>query len=58
MSHILIVKDAAGKELARVKVQAGYTIKEVPEEMQAKQTSAADKDVSAGDAGNGKEKVG
>lgn len=57
MSHILIIKDKAGKELARVPVQAGYTISEAPAAKQAA-AAAADKGVAAGDTGAGTEKVG
>lgn len=58
MSHILIVRDASGKELARVPVKAGYTIQEVPATPKEKSTAPSDKEVSTGDAGAGAEKVG
>ena len=55
MSHILIIKDAAGKELARVPVKGGYTIQEmkVPSEVTERMTKP-DKAVDAGDGGKGK----
>lgn len=57
MTHLLIVKNAAGKEIGRVPVEAGYTTKEIllpREEVKVD----ADKDVASGDAGTGLEKVG
>ncbi len=56
MSHILIIKDASGKELARVPVNRGYTIKEVP--VAPAGPAPAAKGIFAGDNGGGKEKVG
>lgn len=59
MTHLLIIRNAAGNELARVPVEAGYTIKEVAlKEKKQEPKSGSDKEVAAGDAGSGTEKVG
>jgi hypothetical protein len=57
MSHLLIIRNAKGEELARVPVKGGYTIQEIPSAAVPK-TSAVDKGISVGDNGGGKEKVG
>lgn len=58
MTHLLIIRDAAGKEIARIPVAAGYTIKEIAVPKDQKPAPAPDKAASTGDAGSGQEKVG
>jgi hypothetical protein len=57
MTHLLIVSDAAGKELGRVLVGAGYTTREVQIPKKPEADAALDKHVAAGDAGAGTEEV-
>lgn len=56
MPHLLVISDAAGKEIARVPIEAGYTIKEIVAALQAA-PAPVDKDVFTGDVGIGKGNV-
>jgi hypothetical protein len=58
MTHLLIIRDVTGKELARVPVEAGYTTREVILPKKPEPSAAPDKGVADGDAGSGEEKVG
>ena len=58
MTHHLIIKDKAGKELATVPVQAGWTFSVVPIPKDAKKSDGPVTDVNAGDQGKGSSKVG
>lgn len=56
MSHILIIIDAAGKELARVPVTPGYKTKEV-RAVDTKKSEVAASEKKVGDSGSGVGKV-
>jgi len=56
MSHVLIITDANGKELAKIPVTPGYKIKEMRAE-EAKKPEAAVSEKKVGDSGSGTEKV-
>jgi hypothetical protein len=58
MSHLLIIKDQAGKELARVPVSGGYTIQEVPLPKEKQKSDTPVTSVDIGDSGKGRSKVG
>jgi hypothetical protein len=60
MSHLLVIKDKSGKELARVPVEAGWTFKEMPlpKEAVERKSDSKVKDMGVGDSGAGKDKVG
>lgn len=62
MSHLLIIQDSSGKELARVPVGAGWTFREEPLPKKAEPKAAAqngpDKDLGVGDLGKGRSKTG
>jgi hypothetical protein len=58
MTHLLIIRDASGKDIARVPVEAGYTTKEVVLLKKGDPVSRPDKAVAPGDAGAGAENVG
>lgn len=59
MSHLLVITDRSGKELARVPVESGWKFKEVPlpKEAVERMNASKAKDVSAGDSGSGRDKV-
>jgi hypothetical protein len=59
MTHLLVIMDSKGEEIARVPVAAGYTIREVPlPKEKAKPDAAPSKHVEAGDSGKGESKIG
>jgi hypothetical protein len=59
MTHLLIIKDKTGRELARVPVTEGYTAKEVPLPKEVAETKKdPDKGIPVGDSGSGKERAG
>jgi hypothetical protein len=56
MSHLLIIKDRSGKELAKVPVESGWSFVEIPLPKDQKPFAPAT-DVSVGDKGRGASKV-
>jgi hypothetical protein len=59
MTHLLIIKNSKGEELARVPVTGGYTLQEVPLHKEKPKTDAAPaSSIDVGDGGKGKSKVG
>ena len=56
MSHVLIIIDRSGKELAKVRVESGWSFVEVPLAKDQKQAAPAT-DVGVGDKGRGASKV-
>lgn len=56
MTHLLIIKDKSGKELAKVPVQSGWSFTEVPLPKDQKPAAPAT-DVTVGDKGRGASKV-
>lgn len=60
MSHILVIYDDQGKELARVPVKAGYSTREVPvpKEVIERMEKLEITNIGVGSKGGGKEKVG
>ena len=57
MTHLLIIKNGKGEEIARVPVTGGYSIQEAPLPKDKKDAPAAATDVGVGDKGAGKSKV-
>lgn len=58
MTHLLVIKDRSGKELARLPITAGWSFQELPLPKDDKPKPKADQAVGIGDQGKGKSKVG
>jgi len=56
MSHLLIIKDRSGNEIAKVPVESGWSFAEVPLPKDPKPSAPAT-DVGVGDKGRGASKV-